>query len=589
MTESGAELAHAPWLKDAIVFLVAAGVIVPFFHRARIGAVLGFVLVGVVVGPFGLGRLAAGHPWIDWITIGKASQVEPFAELGVIFLLFLLGLEMSFERLWTLRRYVFGVGAAQVAASAVVIGIASYLFAAGGDAAIVIGLCLALSSTAVVMQLLSEQHRTTSRVGRISLSVLLFQDLMVAPILLVAGALGQGSSEAVLLGLAKAVAGAIVAVTLIIAVGRYLLRPLLRYAGKTGSRDLIMAITLLIVVGASTVTGAAGLSTALGAFLAGILLGETEYRHHVEVDLDPFKGLLLGLFFVTVGMSIDPLIVARYAGWIVAAFVALILTKAAILFAIGRLFKMASATAGEVAILLAQAGEFGFVVFGIARSNGVLSAELAQFVTVVVGLSMATTPLLAMFARMAGRRLESVNHRLDQPDMAAVELRDHVIIAGFGRVGQTIAGLLDGQGASMIAIDANATVVMEQRAAGRLIYFGDAGRIELLDRAGAGRARAIVVTIDEFAAAERMIAAIARSWPRLTIFARAKDARHAARLAQLGASGVIPEAVEASLQLGGRVLEALGVSDETIAARLSVARHHEHEKLTAVPSAAAVK
>lgn len=580
MTESAGELAHAPWLKDAIVFLVAAGIIVPLFHRARMGAVIGFVLVGVAVGPFGLGRLAPQHPWINWITIEKPAQAEPFAELGVIFLLFLLGLEMSFERLWTLRRYVFGVGAAQVAISALALGGASHLLGASAAAATVLGLCLALSSTAVVMQLLSEQHRTTSRVGRIALSVLLFQDLMVVPILFIAGALGGASSEVVFAGLAKAVLQALVAVVLISVLGRFLMRPLLRFAARTGSRDLIMAITLLIVVGASTATGGVGLSTALGAFLAGVLLGETEYRHHIEVDLDPFKGLLLGLFFVTVGMSIDPGMLIGHLIGVVGAVAGLVLIKAALLFAICRLFKMPGVVTGEVALLLAQGSEFAFVVFGIAGGNGVLSPELAQFATVVVALSMALTPLLAPLARAAGRRLERADQRSEQPETAAAELSGHVIIAGFGRVGQTVAGLLEQEGVHFIAIDGNAALVTDQRAAGRLVFFGDAGRLELLERAGIGRARAIVVTIDEFSVAERMINTVAKRWPRLTIFARAKDPTHAARLTQLGASGVTPEAVEASLQLAGRVLEALDVPDGAIAERLAAARQQEHQKLT---------
>lgn len=573
---------HAPWLKDAIVFLVAAGIIVPFFHRARIGAVLGFLIVGVVVGPFGLGGLAEHSPWIRFITISDPTQVEPFGELGVIFLLFILGLELSFERLWSMRRYVLGVGAAQVAASALALaGIASML---GADfrAAVVLGACLSLSSTAVVMQLLAEQHRTATSVGRISLSVLLFQDLMVAPILFVTGVLGrEGGGEAIALGLARAVVEAALAVALISVAGRYLLRPLLRFVGKTGSRDLIIAITLLIVAASSTATGASGLSSALGAFLAGLLLSETEYRHHIEVDLDPFKGLLLGLFFVTVGMSIDPRLLLSQLGWIVAAGFALMALKTAILYAAARAFKVRGAAAGEVALLLAQGGEFAFVVLGISRATGILAPGLAQFATAVVGVTMAATPLVALLARAAGRLLDRAEHASQEPDAELADLQDHVIIGGFGRVGRMVARLLDEENVPYVALDANGALVSDIRQSGQRVYFGDASRGELLERAGARRARAVVVTIDDYAVAERMVSTVASRWPGLAVIARAKDASHAARLISRGACDVIPEAVEASLQLAGRVLEELDLPADAVSERLALIREEEREKLRA--------
>ena len=280
---------HAPWLKDLLVFLVAAGLIVPLFYRARIGAVLGFLLVGIAVGPYGLGQWVGAHPWLRYLTIEDRAAVEPFAELGVMFLLFLVGLELSIARLWSLRRYVMGIGGLQFILSAVAIAAVMAGTGIGGSAAIVLGLCLAMSSTAIVMQVLEEQGRSATALGQIALSVLLFQDLMVAPVLFGAQVLSRGGDN-IVLGLAGALAQAVLAVTAIAVVGRYVLRPIFRFAAQTGSRELIMAMTLLMVIALAGATGYAGLSTALGAFLAGLLLSETEYRHQVEIDLAPFKG-----------------------------------------------------------------------------------------------------------------------------------------------------------------------------------------------------------------------------------------------------------------------------------------------------------
>jgi CPA2 family monovalent cation:H+ antiporter-2 len=571
-------VAHADWLKDVLVFLVAAGIIVPFFQRARMGAVLGFLVVGALVGPHGPKQLADRYPWLQFLTIDEPARVEPFAQLGVVFLLFLIGLELSRERLWALRRYVLGVGAVQVAVSALAIGLVTAMLVGTVHAAAIIGLCLALSSTAIVMQLLIEQRRATTLTGRVALSVLLFQDLMVAPILFVTGVLGRGT-DGIAPALAIAVAQALAVVFGIMIAGRLVLRPLLRFTGKTGNREFIMAITLLIVIVAAGATGIAGLSSALGAFLAGVLLSETEYRHHIEVDLEPFKGLLLGLFFMTVGMSVDLSLVAAQAGWIIAAVIGLIVLKALILFAASRAFGLAIGVSAEIALLLAQAGEFAFVVIGLARAHGLVPASTATFVVAVASLSMMVTPLLARVARRANRRLSAIDHAAHLPGADPAEPEDHVVIGGFGRVGQTVARLLEAENVPFVALDANAALVSAQREAGRLVYFGDASRAELLERAGATKARAIVVTLDTPGAAERMVAAVKALKPDVPIFARAKDADHAARLTKLGADDVIPEAVEASLQLAGRLLQTLGLPDDIAAQRIDAAREEELGRL----------
>jgi monovalent cation:H+ antiporter-2, CPA2 family len=573
-------LDHGPWLKDALVFLAAAGLVVPFFHRARISAVLGFLLVGVAVGPYGFGQLAQDVPWVRYLTIEDRARVEPFAELGVLFLLFLVGLELSLARLWALRQYVAGIGTLQFVVSALTIGAGLALLGTSGSNAVVLGLCLAMSSTAIVMQLLEEQGRSATPVGRIAMSVLLFQDLMVAPVLFGVEFLARGAPH-LALGLGSAVLQAAGAVLVIIAAGRYVLRPIFRFAAQTGSRDLIMAITLFMVLGVAAATGAAGLSTALGAFLAGLLLSETEYRHQVEIDLVPFKGLLVGLFFITVGMTVDVRMVWARLDVIVAAVVALLALKSAILFAACRVFRVSAAVSAEVAILLAQAGEFAFIVIALARLGGLLAADTAQLATAVACISMMVTPFCAVLARWLGQRMQGAEQARHAPIGELEELQDHVVIGGYGRVGQMIARLLADENVPHVALDTNGQLVTECRRRGHACYFGDAGRPELLARVGAARARAFVVTVNAPQAAERMVAAARQQRSDALVFARAADPDHAVRLLRLGAVDVIPEAFEASLQLGGRLLEGLGVSEEAVTRRLDELREQELARLKA--------
>jgi K+:H+ antiporter len=572
-------VADGTWLKDFVVFLAAAGLVVPLFHRARIGAVLGFLLVGLIVGPYGLGRLVPAHPWIRYLTIEDRARVQPFAELGVVFLVFLIGLELSIGRLWQLRRFVLGIGGLQFVLSALVIGAAVAAAGAETDAAAVLGLCLAMSSTAIVMQLLEEQGRAATPFGRIALSMLLLQDLMVPLVLFGTELLGrEGSIIAVSLG--SALLQAAIAVIVIGAAGYYLVRPLFRFAARSGSREFILAITLLIVIGMAAATGYAGLSPALGAFFAGLLLAETEYRHEVEVDLGPMKGLLLGLFFITVGMTVDVLQVWSDIGVIVGAVVVLLLLKALMIFLACRAFGVPVGAAVELAFLLGQAGEFGFVVIGLGYANEVLAPEIAQLATVVVALSMMVTPLCAGAARWLGERLQRADHAGHMPAPELGQLDGHVVIGGFGRVGQTIARLLEAENIAYIALDIDGEAVTRFRRENRPVYFGDAGRREMLQRAGAARARAFVVTVNAARAAERMVAAAKQLRGDAPIFARATDARHAVTLLKLGAVGVIPEAAEASLQLAARLLEALGLPPEAVTRRIAEAREQELRALT---------
>jgi CPA2 family monovalent cation:H+ antiporter-2 len=570
---------HEPWLKDVLVFLVAAGLVVPLFYRARIGAVLGFLVVGIAVGPHGFGQYAGEYPWLRYLTIEDRARAEPFGELGVMFLLFLIGIEMSIGRLWSMRRYVVGIGGLQFVLSALVIGFGLAVMGAGRDAALILGLGLAMSSTAVVMQLLEEQGRTATPLGRVAIAVLLFQDLMVAPVLFTAEILGRGGDN-IMLGVAWALIQAAIAITVILIVGRYLLRPLFNFAGRTGSRELIMAMSLLMVIGIAAATGYAGLSTALGAFLAGMLLSETEYRHQVEVDIAPFKGLLIGLFFITVGMFIDVRAVWKAIDIVLLAVAGLLAVKAIILFVVSRMLAVPAGVAVEGAILLAQAGEFGFVVIALGGRFGLVAGTEAQFATAVVGISMMLTPFLAIGARWLAGRLHRIEHRDRMPSEATKEQTGHVIIGGYGRVGQMIGRLLQAENVPFVALDTNGDLVSATSAGDAAIYFGDAGRREFLAQAGAAGARAFVVTVNSMRAAERMVAAARKERPDAPVYARARDPAHAGRLHKLGAVAVIPETVEASLQLGARLLEGLGLPDEAVGRRLAAMRERELVLLT---------
>jgi CPA2 family monovalent cation:H+ antiporter-2 len=403
---------------------------------------------------------------------------------------------------------------------------------------------------------------------------------MVVPVLFTIGILqARNAGGHSFFDLIKPFGQALAAVVFIMAIGKFVVTPLMRSAARTGSRELIMAISLVIVVGISAATGASGLSVALGAFLAGLLLSDSEYRHQIEVDLDPFKGLLLGIFFVTVGMLIDLQVVWNNLGWILAALVALVAVKAAILYGAARLFRVARPLAAEVALLLAQGGEFAFIVIGLARGKGLLQPDVATSAVAVAGLSMMVTPLLAIAARRLGEYLEPLDHDHQSPEKEVAELRDHVVIGGFGRVGQTVARVLDRENVPWVALDTNGALVTEHREAGRMVYFGDASRRELIDRAGAKRARAFVVTLDGAEATERMVAEIFKLRPKAQVMARARDAEHAARLTRLGCAGAIPETIEASLQLAGRLLESLDFPEDVAVQRIADVRAAEVEQL----------
>ncbi len=576
--------ADTVWLKDALVFLFAAGILVPALRVVRIPMVLGFLLAGVALGPHGLGALAASWAPLEFVTISDPETAAPFAELGVLFLLFLLGLELSFNTLWSLRKAVFGAGGLQAGLSALVIGLVAALAGLPAPAAVAVGLALALSSTAVVMQIIGEQRQTAAPIGRTALAVLLFQDILVAPILILVNFLTHDADANVATALLDAAVEGAIALVIIVLVGRFGLRRIFQLAAQAGGREFLMAITLLTLVGAAVLTAAAGLSLALGAFLAGLLLGETEFKHQAQVDLEPFKGLLLSLFFMTVGMGLNLASLAQSWPIILSGLVGLLLVKGVIAALACRLFAGRWPLALESAFILAPAGEFAFVILAAASAGSVVSAETATIITAIAGLSMLTTPLLARAGHLLAAWLEA---REGVPPAAdEIPASGHVVIAGFGRVGQAIANILAAETTELVALDRNPRLVAEQRKAGWRVFLGDASHAEILRRAGAETAALFVVTVDDHEAAEAMVRAVRALRPHAPLLVRARDVEHAAELEAAGASFVIPEAIEAGLQIAARALEEYGYVGETVRDRIAVEREAAYRRAAqTVPSA----
>ena len=564
---------HIPYLREVILFLVVAGFAVPLLQR-RVSPVLGYLLIGGLIGPYGLGLMAEALPLAAFLVIDDLDGVRALAEIGVVFLLFAIGLELSLDRLWAMRRLVFGLGSAQILLTGVVIGGVAYVWGNSGPAALVLGACLALSSTAIVMQLLIEKSRLTTPVGRSAFSVLLMQDLAVVPILFIVGVLGTVSEgQGVLGGLALALGEAAITVVIIYAVGRLVLRPLFRATAQSGSREAFMAMILLIVLGTAAITGAVGLSMALGAFLAGLLIAETEYRHQVEVDIEPFKGLMLGLFFMSVGMGIDWRVLMETPLLIAASVIGLIAIKAVLNVSLFLLWKTPIHRAVEAGLLLAQAGEFAFIVVGLAMSLDLLPGSTGQFMLIVASLTMVLTPGLAELARKLADRIE--NRQNERHPDAADQMEDmegHVLIAGFGRVGRMIASILDREGLPYIAIDKDPIIASEARASGLPVRFGDASRLEILQANHVRQAAALVITLGDAKNTELLTQRMREAAPHVPLFVRARDKEQADRLTDAGATAAVPETVEASLQLAARLLEGCGLDDEVIQRRLQLER-----------------
>jgi CPA2 family monovalent cation:H+ antiporter-2 len=560
---------HAfPFLREILLFLILAGILIPLLQRLRINQVLGFLAVGALLGPFGLGLLAGDLPWLAALTFPAGPGVSMLAEIGVLFLMFMIGLELSAARLWSMRRWVFGAGSAQVLASTALLGGALWLAGQPAQTAAILGLVLSLSSTAIVMQLMSQQQSTGTPLGQAAFAILMLQDLAVVPILILIGALGKGAGggDSVALLSMVALAKAAGAIALIWLAGARVVHPLFRAFARQRQPDVFMALILLSTFGIAALSAAAGLSMALGALIAGLLLAETEFKHEVELMVEPFKGLLMGLFFMTVGMTIDTRQILEHPLWLAAFVAGLVLLKAVVIAALLKIGGMSWGRACEGGLLLGQGGEFAFIVIGYAIGTRVLEPALGARVMLAVGLSLFITPLLARLGRAIGERTDSIARaqaaHSDEQMLPAV--RGQVIVAGFGRVGQQLGKLLAAQGIPFVAFENDARLVAQLRADGLPVWFGNAARPELLRRVHAGDAPAIVLTMDQPAAALQAVRGIRREFPHVQLFVRSRDERHARILRQAGASVVVPETLEASLQLSSFVLEAMGIDERTV-------------------------
>ncbi|XP_055817326.1 K(+) efflux antiporter 2, chloroplastic [Solanum dulcamara] len=564
-------------LFDMLWLLLASVIFVPIFQKIPGGSpVLGYLAAGILIGPYGLSIIRHVH------------GTKAIAEFGVVFLLFNIGLELSVERLSSMKKYVFGLGSAQVLVTAVVVGLVANLVAGqAGPAAIVIGNGLALSSTAVVLQVLQERGESTSRHGRATFSVLLFQDLAVVVLLILIPLISPNSSKggvgfrAIAEALGLAAVKAIVAITAIIAGGRLLLRPIYKQIAENQNAEIFSANTLLVILGTSLLTARAGLSMALGAFLAGLLLAETEFSLQVESDIAPYRGLLLGLFFMTVGMSIDPKLLLSNFPVIMGSLGLLLGGKTILVALVGKLFGISIISAIRVGLLLAPGGEFAFVAFGEAVNQGIMSSELSSLLFLVVGISMALTPYLAAGGQLIASRFELQDVRSLLPvESETDDLQDHIIICGFGRVGQIIAQLLSERLIPFVALDVRSERVAIGRALDLPVYFGDAGSREVLHKVGAERACAAAITLDTPGANYRTVWALNKYFPNVKTFVRAHDVDHGLNLEKAGATAVVPETLEPSLQLAAAVLAQAKLPMSEIAATINEFRSRHLSELT---------
>lgn len=558
---------HGNWLELSVVFLVAAVIAVPLFRRLGLSAVLGYLAAGVVIGPHLLGLVA------------DVEDTLAISEFGVVMLLFVIGLELTPHRLWVMRRQVFGIGVLQVFLSTLAIGAVLLALGQGWKGVVILGMGLALSSTAVGLQLLAERKELTEAHGRLTFAILLFQDIIAIPLLAAIPLLGVARAAEQAVPSADAVLKAVLVIAAVILGGRYLLRYLLRAVARARMVEVFTAAALAVVVGTAWLMETVGLSMGLGAFLAGMLLADSEFRHELESHIDPFKGLFLGLFFIAVGMSIDLGVIVAEPARIAAGVAILLAIKTTLLYALGRLARLPSGDALRLGTLLGMGGEFGFVVFSEAFKFGLIDGPLRDILMVVVGMSMAVTPLLLIaldrvLARQPVTRSEPEFDRIDDQN-------PRVIIAGFGRMGQIVGRMLTAQKIAFTALENSPEQVDFSRRFGNKIYFGDPSRPDLLRAANAERAEIFVLTTDDPEANLRTARMVKRLFPHLKLFARARNRQHAYRLMDLGVDGVERETFHSALVLGRKVLEAAGVPPDQAAERTERFRDHDEALLRA--------
>ncbi len=552
-------------LKDVSLYLGAALVTVPLFTRFKLGAILGYLAAGIIIGPFALGLISSG----------SSSSIMGIGEFGVVLLLFVIGLELRPERLWQLRRLIFGLGLAQVLVCGALLAVTgALLLDLKPNAAIVVGSALALSSTAFALQLLQERGELNTRKGETAFAILLFQDLAIVPLLaLVAVLAGSGGASDQPPWLRALIS--IGAIAGVIGTGRFLLNPILRLIARSGARESLAAAALFVVVGTATLMSAIGLSMALGAFLAGVVLADSEFRHQLEADIEPFRGLLLGLFFIAVGMALDLHVVLRHIGLVLLLVLVLLTIKAVTIALLAKSFCADRRDAHGIGALIAQGGEFAFVLFATASDARLISMADASILSATVTLSMAATPLLVLLNDMIDRRNRDVPSIVN-PDAVT---QQSAILCGFGRMGQVVSQFLRARGVEVMLVDASPNQIQLTKQFGNFVYFGDGRRVDVLRAAGAEKAQMLIYCMDGVAVDQATVERVRAAFPHLQILVRAFDRRHVMQLLKGDADYVIRETFESGVALGREALRRLAVDDETIKEIEEEFRRRDSERL----------
>jgi len=561
----------SPVMQDALVILGSAGIVIPVFARFRITPIIGFIVIGILIGPFGLGQFGDRLPWLEFITINDPERLTPFADFGIILLLFAIGLELSFNRLWQLRKLVFGLGSLELLIIGSV-GAAFFAFASDMNttAALALGFALAFSSTAIVLPI----SGTKSPVGRAALSMLLFEDIMIVPIIFVLGAISPVATEDGVENITNTLLYGGLVIMVLLVVGRLALPKLFGQAARTKSPELFLAASLLVVIGASLATAATGLSPIVGALIAGLLIAETEYHGEVESIMEPFKGLALGVFLITIGMSINVVEIWEQVGLFATAVIGVLVFKALVTGALLKMMGARRSTAAETGVLMASPSETTLIVLAAATSAFVIDRETAQFWQTVTAIGLTVTPLLARLGRVIARRVEGTP---ELPEEDHEETR--TIIVGGGRVGRLVADMHKKHDRPYVLLDSNPDLIDSAKRDGYRATFGDAARGDALSRLGIETAPAVVLTMDEPVLAQRLVAKLRREHPDLLIVVRARDTDHAAALYRAGASHAVPENLESSLQLSEATLVDIGVAMGPVIASIHEKRDEFRERL----------
>lgn len=559
-------------LEDVMLILALAGLVIPALQRLKISPALGYLVLGVLIGPHTLGLLTANNPWVSAFVIEDKEMIHLLAELGVIFLLFMIGLELTFAKIWQLRRFVLGLGGLQILVTAA--AIIAIIFQRGYalNVSVILGAALALSSTAIVMQIMMERHMISRPTGQVTFSVLLMQDLAVVPILVMVGVFAGEAEGGIGIVVLKAVGTAVIVIAGMFLLGRSLLRPALHHLSFAKNTEWLLAVTLFLVIGAAAMTQEAGLSAALGAFLAGLLIGETDYRYEIEVLTEPMKGLLMGIFFLSVGMSIDPAVMQQYPVLLPLAVVGIFLLKALLFFPLALLFKIPKNQAAKAAVMLAQCGEFAFIVIGIAVAGGLISFDDAQFFLMLAAISMLITPVVTKLGPVIQNMLRQTYQETDPQHTLPAENTSHIIIAGFGHVGRSLADILERQTIPYVGIDIDGGNIAALKTRGYPVIYGNARHTKIWHALNVEHAGAIVVTTPEYEDTKAIIKILRKQHPYIPIFARTKEDRQP-RFQSGDNTVFIAEQSEATRQIARVLLDYAGLEKDII--NSIIATHRE--------------